>query len=707
VFRIHLATLAPGALIVMSLSALSPAGAGELKPPAARRVPHARTLHGERFEDPWFWLRERDNPEVMAYLAAENAYTEAVMAPTGRLREKLYAELVARVKEDDESVPYRRGGWRYFTRTVKGAQHKIHLRRPPAEGPEQVLLDLNELGRTEKFIALGAFEPSDDGTRLAYSLDTTGFREYALHVVDLVSGRPLGAPVPKVASLAWAADGGTLFYAVEDAAKRAYRVYRAQLGAGAPELVYEEGDERFSVRVERSRSGAWIFLVAASHTTSEVRLIDAAAPLAEPRLVEARADGHEYELDHSGAFFYVRSNAAGRNFALYRAPLAMPGRADWELLRAHDPGAQLVEVQAFARHLVLTERAAALTRFRVVELPGGADHLLAMPEAAYAAQPGPNEEFDSAAFRYLYESPTTPDSVFDYHVEERRSELLKRDEVPGYDGSRYEVARFEATAGDGTKVPVTLFHRRGLALDRRNPALLRGYGAYGYPQAAGFDANLVSLLERGFVVAIAHVRGGGDLGKPWHDQGRMAAKMNTFTDFIACAEELVRRGYTAPERLAITGGSAGGLLMGVVTNLRPELFAVVLTYVPFVDVINSMLDTSLPLTVGEFEEWGNPAIPEQYGWIRAYSPYENLAAKAYPAMLVRTSFWDSQVMYWEPAKYVARLRALKTDARPLLFKVNLDAGGHGGFAGRYDRLRDVAFDYAFLLTRLGIEATER
>jgi oligopeptidase B len=707
VFRIHLATLAPGALIVMSLSALSPAGAGELKPPAARRVPHARTLHGERFEDPWFWLRERDNPEVMAYLAAENAYTEAVMAPTGRLREKLYAELVARVKEDDESVPYRRGGWRYFTRTVKGAQHKIHLRRPPAEGPEQVLLDLNELGRTEKFIALGAFEPSDDGTRLAYSLDTTGFREYALHVVDLVSGRPLGAPVPKVASLAWAADGGTLFYAVEDAAKRAYRVYRAQLGAGAPELVYEEGDERFSVRVERSRSGAWIFLVAASHTTSEVRLIDAAAPLAEPRLVEARADGHEYELDHSGAFFYVRSNAAGRNFALYRAPLAMPGRADWELLRAHDPGAQLVEVQAFARHLVLTERAAALTRFRVVELPGGADHLLAMPEAAYAAQPGPNEEFDSAAFRYLYESPTTPDSVFDYHVEERRSELLKRDEVPGYDGSRYEVARFEATAGDGTKVPVTLFHRRGLALDRRNPALLRGYGAYGYPQAAGFDANLVSLLERGFVVAIAHVRGGGDLGKPWHDQGRMAAKMNTFTDFIACAEELVQRGYTAPERLAITGGSAGGLLMGAVTNLRPELFAVVLTYVPFVDVINSMLDTSLPLTVGEFEEWGNPAIPEQYGWIRAYSPYENLAAKAYPAMLVRTSFWDSQVMYWEPAKYVARLRTLKTDSNPLLLKVNLDAGGHGGFAGRYDRLRDVAFDYAFLLTRLGIEATER
>ncbi|KAB2967958.1 MAG: S9 family peptidase [Thermoanaerobaculia bacterium] len=691
----------------MSACPVSSATAGELRPPAARKVPHQRTLHGERFEDPWFWLRERDSAEVRAYLEAENAYTDAVMAPTAALQERLYGELVARMKEDDESVPYRRGGWRYFTRTVKGAQHKIHLRRPLDEGPEQVLLDLNELGRAEKYIALGAFEPSDDGTRLAYSLDTTGFREYALHVVDLASGRPLAAPVRKATSVAWAADGGTLFYTVEDAAKRSYRVYRLKLGAEAPELVYEEGDERFTVRVERARSGAWIFLAVASHTTSEVRLIDAAAPGAEPRLVEPRTDGHEYDLDHSGGSFYVRSNAAGRNFALYEAPVAAPGRASWKLLRAHDPGSMLVAVQAFARHLVLTERAAALTRFRVVELPGGADHLVAMPEAAYAAYPGPNEVFEASAFRYLYESPTTPDSVLDYHFAERRSELLKRDEVPGYDGTRYEVARIEATAGDGARVPVTLVHRRGLALDGRSPALLRGYGAYGYPQSAGFDPNLVSLLDRGFVAAIAHVRGGGDLGKPWHDQGRMAAKMNTFTDFVACAEELVRRGYTAPERLAITGGSAGGLLMGAVTNLRPELFAVVLTYVPFVDVINTMLDDSLPLTVGEFEEWGNPQIPEQYGWMRAYSPYENLAAKAYPAMLVRTSFWDSQVMYWEPAKYVARLRTLKTDSKPLLFKVNMDAGGHGGFAGRYDRLRDVAFDYAFLLTQLGIEPAGR
>ena len=701
--RFRTAGLPSGALIAMTLASAS-VRAAEIRPPSARQVPHLRTLHGERFEDPWFWLRERDDPEVRAYLEAENAYTEAVMAPTRALQDDLYRELLARVREDDESVPYRRAGWRYFTRTVKGAQHKIHLRRPLGEGPEQVLLDLNALGRAERFIALGAFEPSDDGARLAYSLDTTGFRDYTLRVVDLATGAELAPPVPKVTSVAWAADGETLFFTVEDAAKRSFRAYRTRLGGAGAELVHEEGDERFEVGVERSRSGAWIFLSAASHTTSEVRLIDAAAPREAPRLVEPREAGHEYDLDHSGDSFYVRSNAAGRNFALYRAPVVSPGRASWQLLRAHDPGAQLVAVQAFAGHLVLTERAAALTRFRIVALPGGADHLVAMPEAAYAAQPGPNQEFDTAAFRYLYESPTTPDSVFDYRIAERRSELLKRDEVPGYDGTRYEVTRLEAAAGDGVRVPVTLFHRRGLALDGRNPALLRGYGAYGIPQAAGFDPNLISLLERGFVVAIAHVRGGGDLGKPWHDQGRMAAKMNTFTDFVACAEELVRRGYTAPERLAITGGSAGGLLMGAVTNLRPDLFAVVLTYVPFVDVINTMLDDSLPLTVGEFEEWGNPEIPEQYAWMRAYSPYENLSARSYPAMLVRTSFWDSQVMYWEPAKYVARLRTLKTDAKPLLLKVNLDAGGHGGFAGRYDRLRDVAFDYAFLLTQLAVPA---
>ena len=672
------------------------------QPPRAAQAEHVRTLHGDRFDDSWFWLRERDRPEVRSYLEAENAYAEAMTASLAPLREKLYGELAARVLPDDASAPYPKGAWRYAWRIGTGQQYRVWVRQPAAGGPEQVLLDLNELGRDLKFISLGTFAVSDDGSRLAYTLDRKGFRDYTLEVKDLTSGEVLPDRVEKVSSLAWAADGRTLFYAVQDEAKRPYRVYRHTLGQAGAELVYEEPDERFEVEVERSRSGAYVLLTSASHTASEVRVLPAAAPSHAPLLVEPRQSDHEYYLDHAGDFFYIRSNADGRNFALYRAPVASPGRANWRVVRAHDPAVMLERVLAFDGRLVLAERAAGLPRFRVVDLAGGPDRFVTMPEAAYSAFPGPNEEFAAAAFRYTYQSPVTPETVFDYDFASGESQQIRCQQVPGYDASRYEVERIAATAKDGTKVPVTLVHRRGLARDGRNPALLYGYGSYGLPVPISFARDAVSLLDRGFVVAIAHVRGGGEMGKAWHDQGRMANKMNTFTDFIACAEELIRLGWTKPERLAISGGSAGGLLMGAVTNLRPDLFAVVLSYVPFVDVINTMLDSTLPLTVGEFEEWGNPAILEQYRWMIAYSPYENLAARAYPAMLVRTSFWDSQVMYWEPAKYVARLRSLKTDSNPLLFKINLDAGGHGGFAGRYDKLKDTAFDYAFLLSRLGI-----
>ena len=661
-----------------------------------------RELHGERFEDPWFWLRERDDPEVRAYLEAENAYAEAWLAPHAELRELLYRELVGRLKEDDASAPYPKGGWLYYSRTEAGRQHRIHCRKRGEKAPEQVLLDLNERARGEKFIELGGFEVSDDGLRLACLLDTSGFREYTLYVEEIGSRELLAEPVPKVTSVAWAADGATLLYTVEDEAKRSYRVHRRRLGESGDALVYEEADERFKVLVERSRSGDWLFLVSASHTASEVRLLEAASPTGEPRVVEPRSADHEYDLDHEGDRFFVRSNAAGRNFALFEAPVGAPERASWRLVRPHDPDAMLERIDAFAGHLVLTERARALPRFRVLDLAAPTESVIEMPEAVYAASPGPNEEFAADRFRFGYQSMTTPASVFDYSFAQRRSTLVKRDEVPGFDPSLYVAERIEATAADGARVPISLVRQRDLARDRPAPMLLRGYGAYGIPYPIGFDANAVSLLDRGFVVAIAHVRGGGDLGKPWHDQGRMAAKSNTFTDFVAAAEELVRRGVTTSDRLAIAGGSAGGLLMGAVANLRPDLFAAVLSYVPFVDVVNTMSDAALPLTVGEYEEWGNPLDAEQHAWIRAYSPYDNLEAKAYPAMLVRTSFWDSQVMYWEPAKYVARLRTLKTDAQPLLFVTNLDAGGHGGFAGRYDRLRDVAFDYAFLLTVLAI-----
>lgn len=672
-------------------------------PPEARRVAHVRELHGDRFEDPWFWLRERDDPAVVAHLDAENAWAESVMAPTRALRDELYAELVARVKEEDESVPYPRGGWRYFWRIGRGQQHKAYLRRRGEEGPEQVLVDLNELGRDLKYVALGDLEVSDDGSTLAVTLDRVGFREYTLEIEDLDDRRKLDAPIPKVTSVAWAGDGRSIFYTVEDAAKRSYRALVHRLGTPveSDEVVYEERDERFRVEVRRSRSGDWIFLTSASHTTSEVRLIDAAAPDASAVLVEPRRQDHQYDLDHAGDRFFVRSNRDGRHFAVYEAPVAAPGESSWRIVTAHDPEVMIERVDAFAGHLVLAERVAGLPRLRVLDLDGGAARTIAMPEAAYSAVPGPNEELVTGVFRYHYESPVTPPSVYEYRLGEGRSVLLKRDEVPGYDASRYEVERIAATAPDGVEVPMTVVSPRGQPRGGGARALLKGYGSYGFPYPVTFDRNVVSLLERGFVVAIAHVRGGGDLGKSWHDAGRMAAKTSSFTDFVACAEELVRRGETTPERLAIAGGSAGGLLVGAAVNLRPELFGAVLSYVPFVDVVNTMLDTSLPLTVGEFEEWGNPAIEEQYRWMIAYSPYENLRPARYPPMLVRTSFWDSQVMYWEPAKYVARLRSLALPGSgPVLLKTNMDAGGHGGFAGRFDKLRDLAFDYAFLLTQL-------
>lgn len=672
-------------------------------PPEARRLPHVRELHGDRFEDPWFWLRERDDPAVVAHLEAENAWAERVMAPARELREELYAELVSRVKEEDESVPYPRGGWRYFWRIGQGQQHRVHLRRRGEDGPEQVLVDLNDLGRELKYVALGELEISDDGARMAVTLDRVGFREYTLEIEDLADRRAIDVPIPKVTSVAWAADGRSLYYTVEDAAKRSYRALVHRLGTPVESdaVIFEERDERFRVEVRRSRSGEWIFLTSASHTTSEVRRIDARATEPAAVVVEPRRQDHIYELDHWGDRFFVRSNRDGRHFAIFSAPVGSPGEASWRPIVAHDPAVMIERLDAFAGHFVTSERVAGLPRFRVFDLDGGGARTIELPEAAYSATAGPNEEPVTGVFRYHYESPVTPPSVYEYRLGEGRSVLLKRDEVPGYDATRYEVERIAATAPDGVEVPMTVVSPRGLPRGGGARALLKGYGSYGFPYPVTFDRNVVSLLERGFVVAIAHVRGGGDLGKSWHDAGRMAAKTNTFGDFVACAEELIRRGETTPGRLAIAGGSAGGLLMGAVVNQRPELFGAVLSYVPFVDVISTMLDTTLPLTVGEFEEWGNPAVEEQYRWMIAYSPYENLGPKRYPPMLVRTSFWDSQVMYWEPAKYVARLREVAlSGSGPVLLKTNLDAGGHGGFAGRFDKLRDLAFDYAFLLTQL-------
>ena len=701
------------------------ARAGLPQPPLARREPVEYVLHGDRRTDDYAWLREKESPEVIAYLNAENTYTDAVLRHTEPFQEKLYREMLGRIQQTDLSVPYRLRGYLYFTRTEEGKQYALHSRRLDVEGsPEELLLDLNALAEGHSFLGLGAFAVSDDNHLLAYSLDTTGYRQYTLQVKDLRGRETLPLRIERVTSVAWAADNRTLFYTIEDeTTKRSYRLYRHVLGSSEPDaLIYEERDERFRIDIERTRSGAFLLLVSASHTTSEVRFLSAKEPLAYFRVIAPREDNHEYYVDHhpgsptdaagpSGGLFYIRTNSGGRTFRVAAAPVSGPGRASWREFIANRPEVMLSSLEAFQSHLVLSEREGGLPYLRIVPLLAASSHerlasshRIAFSEPVYNASLGANPEFVAQHIRFNYESFITPRSVFDYDVPTGEQTLRKQQPVlGGYDASQYASVRLYATADDGTRVPLSVVYRRNTPRDATAPLLLYGYGSYGLSVSVAFNSNRLSLLDRGVIYAIAHVRGGGELGKPWHDAGRMHNKRNTFIDFIAAAERLITLRYTSAERLAIEGGSAGGLLMGAVANMRPDLFRLIISHVPFVDVLNTMLDASLPLTVAEFEEWGNPQIAADYFYMKGYCPYTNLARRAYSAMLVKTSLNDSQVMYWEPAKYVAKLRTLKTDANALLLKINMGAG-HGGASGRYDYLREIALDYAFLLTQLGIDA---
>jgi oligopeptidase B len=700
---------APAPVVSAAPVAAAPAPAPAPAAPVAKRVPRPIPFHGETLQDDYFWLREKENPEVRAYLEAEAAYTAQVMKPTEGLQKKLYDEMLGRIQQTDLEVPFRKGGYYYYSRTTEGKQYRTYCRKKGSlEAPEEVLLDLNVLAEGHKYLSLGAAEVSDDGNLLAYSLDTTGFRQYTLYVKDLRTGKLGPDKVEKTvgfASVAWAADNRTLFYVTEDHAKRPYRLWRHTVGtdAKADTLVYEEKDERFTLWTKRTRSREFLLFGSDSATTSEVRVLSAREPGAPPRVVEPRQQDHEYSVDHHGDSFYILTNSGGRNFRLVTAPVRSPGRKNWKEVLAHRPTVMLERQLLLKGHLVLFERENGLPHISVMDLKTRQSHRITFPEPAYTLFPEANEEWDSRALRFMYTSFITPRSIFDYDMVSRERKLLKQQPVlGGFDASLYQAERLMVPAKDGTQVPVSLVYRKGLKKDGSAPLLLKGYGAYGYPYFAYFDSNALSLLDRGMTVAVAHIRGGGDLGKPWHDGGRMRQKMNTFTDFIAAAEGLIAQGYTSKERLAIAGVSAGGLLMGAVTNMRPDLFKVVVADVPFVDVLNTMNDTTLPLTVGEFEEWGNPADKGDYEYMKQYCPYTNTTARAYPALLVKTAFNDSQVMYWEPAKWVAKLRALKKDQNPLVFFINMDAG-HSGASGRYDYLKEEAFDYAFLLTQLGVE----
>ncbi|HWX53483.1 MAG TPA: S9 family peptidase [Verrucomicrobiae bacterium] len=683
----------------------SPDSSTAAAPPVAKKVHTENHINRGNLVDDYHWLREKSNPEVAQYLEAENAYTDSVMKPTEALQKKLYDEMISHIKETDVNVPYKYGDYFYYSRWEAGKQYPINARKKGSlDAPEQITLDVNELAKGEKFMAVAAYDVSDDGNLLAYSTDNTGFRQYRMHVRDLRTGKDLPDTVEKAGSIVWANDNQTVFYTVEDAAKRQYRLYRHKLGTDSKndELVYEEKDERFDVSAEKSRSGKYIFLTLGSHTTSEVRYLDASNPAGAWKTIAPREQDIEYYPDHIGDKFYIRTNDKGRTYRLVSAPVSDPGKKNWKEVVPVRADVMLSDFEPFQDFYVLVERENGLPQLTVVDLGSGARHRITYPEPVYTAFPQINREFKTRLFRYSYQSLITPPSVFDYDAEKQTSTLLKQNEVPGgYDPSQYGSERVWAVARDGVKVPVSVVYRKDLKKPS-NPLYVYAYGSYGINLSDTFSPARLSLLDRGVVMAYAHIRGGGDMGKPWHDAGRMMNKMNTFTDFIDCTEYLVANKYGARDKVAIEGGSAGGLLMGAVTNLRPDLFKVVVSHVPFVDVMNTMLDASLPLTVGEYEEWGNPNEKPAYDYMVKYSPYDNLKKAAYPAILVKTSFNDSQVMYWEPAKYVAKLRTLKTDPHVLLLKTNM-AAGHGGSSGRYDRFKEIAFDYAFMLTQLGVE----
>jgi oligopeptidase B len=685
-------------------------------PPIARRHRTETQLHGVTLTDDYAWLRDKQNSEVAAYLEAENAYAEAEMAPLASLREDLYREMLSHIKQTDVSVPYRDGAFWYHTRTEEGLQYAIHCRKPGGaagpnpDAPEEVLLDGNEMAKGHAFFALGATVITDNGRLLAYTTDTTGFRQYTLHIKDLKTGETLPGEVERVGSVAWAADSSTLFYSVEDEQqKRQFQIWRHTLGSPHSEdaLVYQDDDERFNVAVGRTRDSRYMVLESASHTTTESHVLAADQPLGEFALISAREDEHEYSIDHRNGYWFIRTNDRGRNFRLAVAPAAEPGREHWTEIIPHRDAVMLEEVDLFAGYFIACEREDGLPRLRLWRFSGERPEAasageIAFPEPAYSAHPHINRIFESASFRYAYQSLVTPSSVCEYDTRTGASTLLKQVEIPGgFDRALYASERIHARAADGAEIPVSLVYRKDKFDAGKNPLYVYGYGSYGYSLPLGFSSNRLSLLDRGMVMAYAHIRGGGDLGKPWHDAGKMLSKRNTFTDFTACIEHLTAARYGDSAHVAAEGGSAGGLLMGAVVNMRPELFRAVLSHVPFVDVMNTMLDASLPLTVPEYEEWGDPNDQTYFRYMLGYSPYDNLRAANYPAMLVRTSLHDSQVMYWEPAKYVAKLRTLKTDANRLLLVTNMQAG-HGGASGRYDYLKEIAFDYAFLLRELGI-----
>ena len=689
--------------LVSCLSAQAPAPT----PPVAPTHDHREVRHGATVVDPYFWLREKSNPEVVKYLEAENAYTEAMTADLKPFQEALYQEMLGRIQQTDLSVPTRRAGYFYYSRTEEGKQYPIHCRRKGSmDAPDEVLLDPNELAKAHKFVGIGSFTLSDDQNLLAYTVDFTGFRQYTLQVKDLRSGKTLPDTTERVTTVQWAADNRTLFVTTEDAVtKRSDKLWRHALGEPPAkfELLYDEKDELYDIDLGKTRDRQYLVLNIESKDTAEARYLRADHPTAPFAVFLPREKKHRYYVDHREGQFYIKTNQHGHNFEIATAPDRDPARKNWQTFVPHREDVLVQDIDLFRDFAVLVEKSEGLNQLRVYRFADKTWSPIAFPEPVYSAFPVDTPDYDSPTYRYNYQSFITPSSVYDYDVATGKSALLKRQPVlGGYDPTQYVSERLWAAARDGVRVPISIVYKKGFEKNGNAPLFLYAYGSYGIGTPPTFNSNRISLLDRGMAYAIAHIRGGDEMGEKWREDGMLMKKKNTFQDFIDSAEYLIAQKYTSKNKLVIEGGSAGGLLMGAVVNMRPDLFRAVHSAVPFVDVMNTMMDATLPLTVGEYLEWGNPNEKAAYDYMKTYSPYDNLEKRGYPALLVTTSFNDSQVMYWEPAKYVARLRALKTDRNPLLLKIKMDPAGHGGASGRYDRLKDDALVYAWMLSQVGI-----
>jgi oligopeptidase B len=675
-------------------------------PPVAAQRPHLLEAHGDRRIDPYYWLRDRHDPEVIAYLEAENAYTAEAMSGLRELEDKLYLEVVGRVQETDYSAPVFHKGWWSYTRTVEGLDYEIYCRRRESMGaPEEVILDANELAKSHDYFELGYVERSPDENLVAYAADRDGSELHELRFRDLRTGRDLDDVIRGVYyGAAWSADSGTFFYVRPDTSMRPYQVWRHRLGDAVEDdvLVIQEDDERFELNVESSKSEAYVLITSASQVTSECRFLRSDRPEAKPVLVEPRRTGIEYSIEHQEERFLVLTNDGATNFRLMAAPPSSPGRDSWTEVVPERPGVRLNFIDVHRRHTVLGQRSDGLQRLEVLDSASGGLHVVAQPDAAYTAFPGSSPDYESHVMRFFYTSLNTPWSAVDYDMGTHERTIVKEQPVRGgYNRDDYATERVWATSHDGVQVPISLVYRREMKREAA-PLLLYGYGAYEASSDPMFDSNRLSLLDRGFVYAIAHVRGGGEMGREWYENGRLLKKRNTFEDFIACALQLVADGYTAPDRIAIRGRSAGGLLIGAVLNMRPDLFACAVAQVPFVDALTTMLDDKLPLTVNEYDEWGDPRQADYYRYIKSYSPYDNVHEARYPSLLVMGGLNDPRVSYWEPAKWVAKLRTIDRSGRPILLKTEMGSG-HMGPSGRYESWREEAFVMAFVISQLALD----